>query len=94
MPSTGLARPCIHAKPVARALTFLWGRWVSQTLLAGVRGAKRRIVLGSLYIGTEGGPEGELVDALVAAVQARPELQVHASPHTHTTSHTHTPYPT
>jgi hypothetical protein len=72
----------LMSNPAPSDAHLLWGRWASQTLLAGVRGAKRRIVLGSLYIGTEGGPEGELVDALAAAVQARPELQVRAS-HTH-----------
>ena len=47
-----------------------------QRLLEGIRTAKRRICWASLYVGTEGGPEGELVDALKEAVRARPELEV------------------
>ena len=78
----GLARPL----PVAAArVSFLHQpQDFLQAVLDGVRRARRRVILATLYVGTGAGPgaeaEAELLAALAAAAldhAARPELRIH-----------------
>lgn len=48
----------------------------TQKLLGSIQSAKKRIILGSLYFGTEGGPEGEFMDVLSDVARSNPNLEV------------------